>query len=157
MPWGVPYISRAVLAAVDRLYELNNDENIECVPLWEDRRSAQKLTKPSNTKETTCLFIYKDTFKDDRPVALIVPGGAYASVSVAGEGMDTADALRGKGYAVAILRYRCKPSYYPKPQQDLALAIKYIRANAKELHVDGSDILAIGFSAGGHLAASETI
>ncbi|MBR3397392.1 MAG: alpha/beta hydrolase [Lachnospiraceae bacterium] len=157
MPWGVPYISRAVLEAVGRLYELNNDENIDCIPLWKDCRTAQKLTKPSNTKETACLFLYKDTFKDNRPVALIVPGGAYSSVSVAGEGMDTADALREKGYAVAILRYRCRPGYYPKPQQDLALAVKYIRANAEELHTDGGDLLVIGFSAGGHLAASETV
>ena len=157
MPWGTPYIAGAVLDSVKRLYELKNDGQIECVPLWKERYVKDFFPEPVNSKESVCLFVYRNTFRDNRPVALIVPGGGYAAVSIAGEGMDTADVLKEKGYAVAILNYRCKPNYYPAPQEDLALAIKYIRTNAGTLKVNGNDILLVGYSAGGHLAASETL
>ncbi len=157
MPWGIPYISYAVLDAVKRLYELKNDDGIDCIPLWKETFEDGFFPEPVNSKESACLFLYKGSFRDSRPVVLIVPGGAYTAVSVAGEGMDTADVLRDAGYAVAVLNYRCSPNHYPAPQEDLALAVKYIRANAKELQVNGEDILVIGYSAGGHLAAVESL
>ena len=155
MPWGDPYNADAVVDSVRRLYELKNDDGIGCIPLCKESFEADFFPKPVNSKESACLFIYKDTFMDMRPVAVIVPGGAYAAVAVAGEGMDTADVLRNKGYAVAILNYRCLPNRYPAPQEDLALAIKFIRANAQKLQVNGDNLTVIGFSAGGHLAATE--
>ncbi len=157
MPWGIPYLSFEVLDAVKRLYELKNDKGIECIPLWKEAFDKEFFPKPENSKESACLFLYKDTFRGDRPVALIAPGGAYTAVSIAGEGMDTADILRNAGYAVAVLNYRCCPNDYPAPQEDLALAVKFIRANAEKLRVNGEDLLVIGYSAGGHLAASGSL
>ena len=157
MPWGDKFSSAAVIDAVTRLYELKNDTGIECVPIWKEQFPSDFFPEPVNSKESACLFIYKDSFREMRPVVIIVPGGGYNAVSIAGEGMDTADVLKEKGYAVAILNYRVIPNHYPAPQADLALAIKYMRANANSLQVNGEDLLLIGYSAGGHLVATETI
>jgi acetyl esterase/lipase len=87
-------------------------------------------------------------------MALIVPGGAYSGVAVSNEGIETARVLEKAGYAVVVMNYRCAPNYYPKPQLDLALAIKQMRHLAAEYDLV-DDLMVVGFSAGGHLVASE--
>jgi len=96
------------------------------------------------------------------PTVLHLPGGAYMNlvedtVNVAGS--QYLDA----GYTLAVLYYRLprSPTDRPwlvcsNPQEaldDLAAAIRILRENAEEYHVDPSAVVAAGFSAGGHLAA----
>ena len=45
----------------------------------------------------------------------------------------------------------------PEPQKDLALAVKYVRANADRYGIDPDNLLITGYSAGGHLVASESL
>ena len=54
-----------------------------------------------------------------------------------------------------ILKYRVSPAVYPAPQEDLSLAIRYVREHALEYGVDPDNILTLGASAGGHLCASQ--
>ena len=52
-----------------------------------------------------------------------------------------------------ILRYSVAPERYPRSQQDLALAIKYVRKNADKYGIDGDNLMLMGSSAGGHLCS----
>lgn len=54
-----------------------------------------------------------------------------------------------------VLKYRLGPTYhYPSQLQDAARAIRTVRARAKEWGLDPQRIGILGFSAGGHLAAT---
>lgn len=153
MPWGIPYFSSDIIDVVNRVYEISFDDNIEIIKLWSEETETGYFPNGSE-EDSVCLIRLKDSFQKDRPVAIVVPGGAYRDVSVAHEGFETAEELVNLGYAVVILNYRVTPNHYPLPQMDLALAIKYIRSHVSEYGV-ADDIMTVGFSAGGHLVASE--
>lgn len=88
-----------------------------------------------------------------RPSVLICPGGAYAHCSER-EAEPIALCMVAAGMNAFILYYHVAPYTFPAPQQDAALAIKYIRDHADEYHAAPDKIAVLGFSAGGHLAAS---
>jgi acetyl esterase/lipase len=59
-----------------------------------------------------------------------------------------------RGYAVACINYRLsEEAHFPSQIHDCKTAIRYLRTNAAEYHLDGAQIGAWGASAGGHLAA----
>ncbi len=155
MPWGSPYFSDEIVTVANQLHELANQENYQFIKLWDDVTPDGYFPSMDGSKDEVGLLVFKKSLQPGRPVALIVPGGAYESVAVSHEGFLTANALQDKGYAVAILNYRCSPNRYPSPQKDLALAIKRMRCLMKEEKL-AEDLMVVGFSAGGHLAASET-
>ncbi len=84
-----------------------------------------------------------------RPVALVVPGGAYLYVSER-EGEPVAMKMLAEGYVAATLRYTVRAAY-PVPLLEAAMAIAYLRAEAERYCADKSHVAAFGFSAGGHL------
>lgn len=87
-----------------------------------------------------------------RPALIICPGGGYAFLSDR-EGEPVALRFAGLGYAAFVLRYHTAPqARYPIPQRQLLAAIGHVRSHAEEYHVDPAAIVAMGFSAGGHLA-----
>lgn len=87
-----------------------------------------------------------------RPAVLIFPGGAYVMVSDR-EAEPVAMKFLSKGYNAFILTYSTNIAH-PIPLLQASEAISYIRENAKEFMIDKDAITVIGFSAGGHLAAS---
>ena len=91
----------------------------------------------------------------DRPApsVLIAPGGGYLSHSE-WESEPVAKAYNERGYNAFILRYSVGEHYkWPYPLDDFNQAMEYITANARELNVDAEHIIAVGFSAGGHLVS----
>lgn len=88
-----------------------------------------------------------------RPAVLVIPGGGYSGVSYR-EGERIALSYSVAGFHTFILDYCCAPHRHPLPIQDVATAIELIRKNAFEWGIDAEKIAVIGFSAGGHLAAS---
>jgi putative heme-binding domain-containing protein len=70
------------------------------------------------------------------------------------EGYEVAEWFKNWGVATAVLKYRVKPYKHPVPMQDVQRAIRYVRAHATELGIDPERIGVMGFSAGGHLAAT---
>lgn len=96
---------------------------------------------------------YNDVAVDDRPLVLICPGGAYAHTSNR-EGEALAMQFLAMGYHAAVLKYSCAPAVYPTALTELAKSILLIRQNAAEWHVNPEQIIVLGCSAGGHLAAS---
>lgn len=89
---------------------------------------------------------------------LSLPGGGYEFLSVQNEGLDVADGFTQRGYTVFILSYRLPGEGWAAradvPLQDAQRALRLIRADAAGYGVDPNRVGVIGFSAGGHLAAS---
>lgn len=89
-----------------------------------------------------------------RRAILVIPGGAYKMCSDR-EAEPIALKFIAMGYAAFVLRYSLnEDSAFPKPLNDAEEALELIRKNAGEWYVDPDKIAAIGFSAGGHLAAA---
>ncbi|WDE96632.1 alpha/beta hydrolase [Lentisphaera profundi] len=90
---------------------------------------------------------------EDFAAVLVLPGGSYSFCSEQ-EGDPVASWLNSMGISAFVLDYSVAPSRYPQPLNDARRAMQYIRAHAKEFNIDPKRVGVIGFSAGGHLAAS---
>lgn len=89
-----------------------------------------------------------------RPAVLICPGGGYEHTSDR-EAEAIAVQMNAMGFQAFILYYTCAPkAVFPTPQLEAAKAMAVIRENASLWHVDPKKVILMGFSAGGHLAAS---
>ncbi|MBR6740497.1 MAG: alpha/beta hydrolase [Clostridia bacterium] len=87
------------------------------------------------------------------PAMIICPGGGYVMTSDR-EAEPIAFGYLAHGISCFILRYSVAPSTYPTAHTELAAAVAYVRAHAKELLVNPDAIGLTGFSAGGHLIGS---
>lgn len=96
---------------------------------------------------------YKEIGIETRPLVLVCPGGAYSYTSPR-EGEALAFQFLAMGYHAAVLDYSCAPAVYPTALTELASSIKLIREHASEWRVNPDQIIVLGCSAGGHLAAS---
>ena len=88
------------------------------------------------------------------PVVVIAPGGAYLHVCMGHEGVDMAQRFNELGFHAIIVCYRTSPCRYPCPQLDFIRAIQTVRNNAEEWGIMENGVIAMGFSAGGHLVTS---
>lgn len=84
---------------------------------------------------------------------IICPGGGYDYLSDR-ENEPIALRYAGHGVQAFVLRYSCVNKKFPTDVLELACAVKYVRDNHKKYQVDKDKIFVLGFSAGGHLAAS---
>ena len=88
-----------------------------------------------------------------RPLILVCPGGGYNHTSER-EGEIVALQFNAMGYHAAVLDYSCAPAVFPTALLELTKSVAYLRANAQQWQIDPNRIAVLGFSAGGHLAAS---
>lgn len=89
-----------------------------------------------------------------RPAILILPGGGYSMCSDR-EAEVIAYPYLQAGYHAFVLRYSVKDHCtWPNPLNDYEQTMELIRGKAEEWNIISDKIAVIGFSAGGHLAAS---
>lgn len=120
----------------------------ECQPVWqEDNIPLYK----GEEKPFFIPFLLKDK---TAPAVVVIPGGAYLSVWMQAEGIDTAKRLNELGFHAIVLSYRVSPARYPAMHLDLIRTIRLMRKNAQEWGIIPDQIIALGYSAGGHLALS---
>jgi acetyl esterase/lipase len=100
-------------------------------------------------------------FRPDHPTGdgvLIAPGGGYVRVVTDKEGYEAARWLNARGITAFVLRYRLPGGGWANhgdvPLQDAQRAMRLIRAKASSFSVDPERLAVMGFSAGGHVAAS---
>ena len=111
-----------------------------------------------SSKETHLTTYILDAYEElpedlTRPLILICPGGAYRMTSDR-EAEAVAVKFMSMGYHTAVLRYSVAPAVYPAALHQLAKAVSILRKGSDRWLIDPEKILVMGFSAGGHLAAS---
>lgn len=95
-------------------------------------------------------------FNEKRKAILIIPGGGYEFCSDR-EGEPIALAYVTAGFNAFVLTYSVTghgSARWSIPLVDASSAMKFIRDHAEEFHIDPDYVFVVGFSAGGHLAAS---
>ena len=101
-----------------------------------------------------------ETFLIDSDKALgaviVLPGGAYRALAEHEAGC-VAKAFNEQGFHAFVLKYRVAPNRFPAPQLDVWQSIRIVRENANKWNVNPDMIAVLGFSAGGHLAASSAV
>ncbi len=89
-----------------------------------------------------------------RKALLVIPGGGYRNLALR-EGEPIAQAFLPHGFAAFVLHYsvdRKRP--FPAQLIEASAAIKHIKENCDSYGIDPESVFVMGFSAGGHLAAS---
>jgi acetyl esterase/lipase len=121
-------------------------------PLWPD--GAPGAFGTADKDIPTLTPFWPDPAKATGAAIVICPGGGYGALAPH-EGADYARWLNEQGIAGFVLKYRLGSSGYRHPimLQDAARAIRTVRADAAEWHLDPKRIGIMGSSAGGHLAS----
>ncbi len=88
-----------------------------------------------------------------RGTVIVCPGGGY-HLKAPHEGEPVARRLNDLGLNAYVLDYRVNPDLNPSPVLDARRAISQARERATALGTKPDKIAILGFSAGGHLAAS---
>lgn len=88
------------------------------------------------------------------PTVIIVHGGGWENGNKRTYVTPVFQPLTEAGFAWFTINYRLAPKYkFPAPTDDVAAAIRWVKAHAKEYKVDTRRIALMGESAGGHLVA----
>lgn len=90
---------------------------------------------------------------------MICPGGGYGILAASHEGSDFAKWFNDRGISAFVLKYRLPNEkgmehQHEVPLMDAMQGMKLIRENAAKWGIDINKIGVMGFSAGGHLAAT---
>ena len=128
------------------------------VPTRPGQRPVRMLT---NVDKPTLTVRRPPPDKDTGAAVVICPGGAYRILAMDLEGEEVAAWLNSVGVTGIVLKYRVprrpgEPEDKPPvgPLQDVQRALSLVRGKAAEWKLDPRRVGVLGFSAGGHLAAS---
>lgn len=125
-------------------------------PGWDNGwRSDKESMEPNGNRKYIGDNARMDIYIPKKPngqMVVVCPGGGYWIVSTFNEGAYVAEWLMARGIAVCVVKYRIPRGRYEIPLRDVQNAFRYCRAHADEWGVKKIGVM--GFSAGGHLAAS---
>jgi acetyl esterase/lipase len=131
------------------LFALSEPSEIKLWPAGEGGDGADKVS----------LFLHLPEKEDveegpARPAIVVCPGGGYGGVVMSYEGNDIARWFADLGFVAFVLKYRVAPHQHPAQMHDVQRAMQFVRASAAQYKIDPERVGVIGFSAGGHLAAT---
>ena len=107
----------------------------------------------SNRVLKTDVFYSVSEKRIDRPAILIIHGGGWRSGNRS-QHYPLAERLAAAGYVCFTPEYRLSTeALFPAAVYDIKAAIRWVRKNAMQYHIDTAKIVVLGFSAGGELAA----
>ena len=106
-------------------------------------------------KDKAELTVYlPDAKKATGRAVVCCPGGGYTHLAMDHEGHQWATFFNNQGIALIVVKYRMPHGNYKIPISDAEEAMKTVRRNATQWHIDRNDVGIMGFSAGGHLAST---
>jgi acetyl esterase/lipase len=136
-------------------------------PGSENATAKQEIIERSKdpaVKDRAVVGIVRPTlelWKPEKPngaAVVVLPGGAYQRVVVDKEGLEMGQRLSQDGLTVFVLTYRLPGGGHAQARdvalQDAQRAVRLVRENAAGWGLDANRIGIMGFSAGGHVAAS---
>ena len=158
---------RLAMAFFASLMMMNSQAQNITVKLWdntsaphsnhlqvEEKDEGQERISYTTSAE---LYIYEaNPAKATGQAVVICPGGGYRLLAMGHEGHQYAKWMAENGITTAVLKYRLPNTTPQVPMEDAAEALRYMReeyrgkASIKQLGI-------MGFSAGGHLAASTAV
>lgn len=147
--------------------------NLESAPLWPgpapggEAVAVQERVIPrtpgGDPTDTAFLNVTRPILMLRRPVrpngaaVLMIPGGSLQRVAVRRDGGPIDTWLAAQGYATFVMTYRLPGDGWAAgpdaPLQDAQRALRVIRGRAAELGFKTDRVVALGFSAGGYVAA----
>jgi acetyl esterase/lipase len=152
-------------------------EDRQVIPLWGD--SELPFSKPHSIEEyqddncwggvpcilqvvSPTLTLYLPDADPNGTAVLILPGGGYEAEAVYHEGYEIAEALAQQGSVAAVLKYRLPnpetaTEPWRVPEIDVRQALQLLRTQQSNLEFTATKFGVMGFSAGGHLAASVSV
>jgi acetyl esterase/lipase len=138
---GKPPYTKSVSVGEEKGYDLQVDSLVS------------KVSVP-----TLSVFI-PATIKPNATSVIICPGGGYHTELIEREGRRVARAFNTQGIVAFVLKYRLPDEQYftnafMVPLTDVQRAIQLVREKATEWNINPSAVGIMGFSAGGHLAAT---
>lgn len=124
----------------------------EKVALYHQIPNAAQDEASLGEENIPVLYLYE--VKEAKQAVVIIPGGGYQHVAINHEGHEVAKEFNKHGYSAFVLYYRLPKDETMNdrkigPLQDAQRAMQYIGEHYKFTQVG-----VLGFSAGGHLAAS---
>ena len=123
------------------------------IPLWEGR--APGAFGDQDADQPTLTFYSAIGNQPSRTAVIIAPGGGYGGLAMNHEVRQVANWFNAMGINAFVLKYRLGPRYHhPIELGDAQRALRLVRARAPEFQVDPHRLGMMGFSAGGHLAAT---
>jgi acetyl esterase/lipase len=116
----------------------------------------------SNVSQPSLTVFLPEANKANGTAVIICPGGGYFLLAAEHEGTDVAKRFTEWGVTAFVLKYRLPSNDLMEdptigPLQDAQRAIQLVREKAKIWQLEPKQIGIMGFSAGGHLAASEAV
>jgi len=165
---------KAVLFCISLGMSLSAFSQKKEIPLWDkipdeitSKEYSEKIVTDKNgiaedvRKVTlpTLTAYFADVKKSNGTSVIICPGGGYGMLAINKEGFKVAEWLNGLGINAFVLKYRLPSDLIMKnktvaPLQDAQEAVRLIRRNAAKWKLNPNKIGIMGFSAGGHLAAT---
>lgn len=137
----VALLAASVSAMAQRSFDVN---------LW-----AAKAPNKNGLQDTAYIKVYlPDAKRATGRAVVICPGGGYAHLAMEHEGTQWAPFFNNMGIAAIVLHYRMPNGNVKVPISDAEEALRTVRRNAKNWHINASDVGIMGFSAGGHLAST---
>lgn len=121
------------------------------LPLWPN--GAPNDNGDATDTAKVIVFLPNPHEATGRAVVLC-PGGGYGYRSMDSEGTDWAPYFNRLGVAAIVLHYRLPHAHSDVPLTDAQEALRLVRRHAAEWHLRPDQVGVMGFSAGGHLAAS---
>lgn len=111
------------------------------------------------TEPTISVYLPKDKSQMSGAAVLLCPGGGYSILAAGHEGSDLAKWFNERGVAAFVLKYRlpnekAMNNQHQVPLLDAKQGMHLIRQNASKWGIDPAKVGVMGFSAGGHLAAT---
>jgi acetyl esterase/lipase len=120
--------------------------------------SGRRVARIGNVSKPTVSFFPAPKGSNTGAAVLVCPGGGYNVLAWDLEGTEVCEWLNRSGVNAALLKYRVPRrdgrAKHDGPLEDAQRAMGLIRRHAEAWAVDPKRIGILGFSAGGHLAAT---